>query len=150
MFCVVSMSFIRGFWTGHFASVTARRFFIIVTLCTCVACTIVCDCFLFPSLCIGIGISISSSDGEIGSPYRFQVSVFCCLGSWAQDAPPPLLCRTVFYSYLFSHCIGRWAPSLREWDSQFEAIFFSLLSSACMYFAIALRCPNPDNTQVCH
>ena len=45
VFCVVSMSFIRGFWTGSFASVIARLFLIIVTLCTCVACIIACDCF---------------------------------------------------------------------------------------------------------
>ena len=32
---------------------------------------------------------------NFGLAYRFQVSVFCCLGSWAQDPPPPLLCRTV-------------------------------------------------------
>ena len=173
MFCVVSMSFIRGFWTGSFPSVTARRFLIIVTLCNCVACYILCDCFPFSSLCTGIRISISmNSMMNFGLAYRFQVSVFCCLGCLVQDTPPPalqdsqdnpppalqdsrdtpaLLCPalqdSVFYSFFFSHCIGRWALSLREWDSQFEAIFSSLISSACMYFVIALRCPNADNIQ---
>ena len=174
MFCVVSMLFINSFWSGSFASVTARRFLIIVTLYTCVACTVVCDCFPFPSLCTGIRISISMNlmmhfgqrtdfrflfSAAWGPGFRIPPPRLCStvsipsplLCSTVRIPPPPcsaLLCRTVFfYSYFFSHCIGSWALSLRGWDSQFEAIFSSLISSASMYCATALRCPNPDNIQ---
>ena len=149
--CVLRSKYVvhpRFFSTGSFASVTGCRFLIILTLCNCVACIIGCDCFPFPSLCRGIQISISmNSMMNFGLAYTFQVSVFCRLGSWVQDPPPPALQDSVFYSYFFSDCIGRLALSLREWDRQFEAIFSSLISSACMYFVIALPRPNPDNIQ---
>ena len=46
-----SMSLIRIIRTRSFALVTIHIFLIIATLCTYVAGTIVCDCFLLLSLC---------------------------------------------------------------------------------------------------
>ena len=139
MFCVISMSFIRGFWTGSFASVTDRWFLIIVTLCNCVACIIVCDCFPFPSLCTGIRISISmNSMMNFGLAYRFQVSVFCCLGSWVQNNPP-LLCRTVFFIPIFSPTVLAGGPSHCESGTVSLKPYFplSFLLHACI---LSLRC----------
>ena len=161
MFCVLSMSFIRVFWTGSFASVTARRFLIILTLCNCVACIIVCDCFALPSWCTGIRISISmNSMMNFGLAYRFQVSVFCCLGSWVRDTPPPalqdsqdtpppalqdsqdtppLLCRTVLLIPIFSPTLLAGGPSRCESGTVNLKPYFplSFLLHACI---LSSRC----------
>ena len=136
--CVLRSKYV-SFWTRGFALVTARRFWIIVTLCTCVACTIVCHCFPFPSLCTGIPISTSSSDGELGSAYRFQVSVSAARGSgfWIPP-PPPALQDSVFFS-IFSPTDWAGGPSQCESGTVNLRPYFSLsfLLHACI---LSLRC----------